>query len=703
MITTVSVATFHASPNNGASQFVNAAATVPVPSASVSASGTTGNVGSGSATANTQGQYTITSFLDTGNYSVTASAPGFIDQQVDDVAVVAGAQTSNVNIIMNVSGGISGKVTDAASGSPVYLAIVSVESADGSSQESAITDTNGNYQIIQNLQSGIYNATVEYIFGASGYLSQTKTGITITAGSMTSNQNFALAISGRITGTVTDAVSQAPLQGVLVYGESADGSFADYAITNSSGQYTLKNNLPTGTYNLTELAPTGYLVNTVSGVSVTTGQTTTRNIALNPSGVITGRVTDSNTGQPISGASITAIFGNNFGFATTNSTGYYNISTGLVTGTYIVEAIYFPSTSINPSVSVVAGLTTSGVNFQLAVTPSGTVKGQITSSTGPVESAYVTVQGNAGSGSNFTDSNGNYIISTGLGTGSYTVNITATGFVSKQQTGVSITVSQVTANINFVLAAAPSGIISGQVLSSQASPFPTPTPVPTATPTPTPTAAPTPTPSPTAAPTPTPSPSPAPTPTAAPTATPTPTAAPTTAPTTVPTAVPTASPKPTTKPSVTPSPTPSPTTVVATTGSGAKVNLKISGSVTASQMSNLTIATGANETTVSFTVTGQSGTTGFGNMTIPKSAVTQGTTPKIYIDNKLAANQGYTQDANNYYAWYTTQFSTHQISIVFTAAPIPEFPPSIIVSVTATLIVVALAVLFLRKRGTRKS
>ncbi|HLN89949.1 MAG TPA: hypothetical protein VK253_07775, partial [Candidatus Binatia bacterium] len=58
MITTVSIATFHASPNNGSSQFVNAAATVPVPGASVSASGTTGNVGSGSATANAQGQYT---------------------------------------------------------------------------------------------------------------------------------------------------------------------------------------------------------------------------------------------------------------------------------------------------------------------------------------------------------------------------------------------------------------------------------------------------------------------------------------------------------------------------------------------------------------------------------------------------------------------------------------------------------------------
>jgi hypothetical protein len=333
----ISFVAFGSPLNNGVPRVVNAATLVPVPGAIVSASG--GTDGSGSAIADAQGMYSITSFLDSGNYTVTASAPGFIDQQIDDIAVVAGAQTSNINIMMNVSGGISGKVTDAASGSPLYLAFVSVESADGLSKESAITDTNGNYQITQNLQSGFYKAQVQEIYGIGGYLSQNKTGISVTAGSMTSNQDFALAISGRITGTLTDAVSHAPLQGIYVYGQSVDGSFADYSITNSSGQYTLKNNLPTGTYNLTELTPTGYLVNTISGVSVTIGQTTTQNIPLNPSGVITGRVTDSNTGQPISGASISAIFGNNFGFATTNSTGYYNISTGLVTGKYTIRLI----------------------------------------------------------------------------------------------------------------------------------------------------------------------------------------------------------------------------------------------------------------------------------------------------------------------------------------------------------------------------
>ena len=115
-------------------------------------------------------------------------------------------------------------------------------------------------------------------------------------------------------------------------------------------------------------------------------------------------------------------------------------------------------------------------------------------------------------------------------------------------------------------------------------------------------------------------------------------------------------------------PSPSPTTVPATTDSNVTVDLVISGNITSSQMSNVTIATNLsdNTTTVSFTVTGESGTTGFCNITIPMNVVLNGTTPTIYIDGHPAQNQGYTQDANNYYVWYTTHFSTHQITIVFT-------------------------------------
>ncbi len=128
-----------------------------------------------------------------------------------------------------------------------------------------------------------------------------------------------------------------------------------------------------------------------------------------------------------------------------------------------------------------------------------------------------------------------------------------------------------------------------------------------------------------------------------------------------------------------PSPLPTPTatpvgnngqssSLLVTTDKGAIVDIGIAGNITTYQISNAIISTNQSATTtiVEFTVTGQSGTVGFSNMTIPKNEVPFGKMPIIYIDTQLAPNQGNTQDEANYYVWYTTHFSTHQVSIEFT-------------------------------------
>jgi len=165
--------------------------------------------------------------------------------------------------------------------------------------------------------------------------------------------------------------------------------------------------------------------------------------------------------------------------------------------------------------------------------------------------------------------------------------------------------------------------------------------------------------------------------------TPTPTATPT------PTPTPTATPTPTPTPS--PSPTPSATTVPATTASGATVDIAISGNVTAQQMSNMTITPYQSNatTTVAFTITGTSGTVGFVNMTIPKTAIPYGTTPIVYIDGQQAQSQGYSQDADNFYVWCTTHFSTHQVEISFTAGTTTQ--PQVTTLWYALVVIVAVA------------
>jgi parallel beta-helix repeat protein len=129
---------------------------------------------------------------------------------------------------------------------------------------------------------------------------------------------------------------------------------------------------------------------------------------------------------------------------------------------------------------------------------------------------------------------------------------------------------------------------------------------------------------------------------------------------------PTEAPKETENPTDSPSPTPNVASIIqATANSGLTVDINLNGNITSSQITNTTLTANETTTTLQLTVTGQEGDIGFSNMTIPKTQNLQGA-PVIYIDGVLAENQGYTQDANNYYVWYTTHFSTHQVTVVFT-------------------------------------
>ena len=151
------------------------------------------------------------------------------------------------------------------------------------------------------------------------------------------------------------------------------------------------------------------------------------------------------------------------------------------------------------------------------------------------------------------------------------------------------------------------------------------------------------------------------------------------------------------------------TTLLAMTDDGSTVAFTLGGNVTCSQISNVTMSTNQSAaiTTVSFTVTGQSDNTGFSNITIPISVVPYGSTPAIYIDGQPALNQGYTQDSSNYYIWYTTHFSTHEISIRFTE--LSSQSPSIVLSMgiisiaAVAVLTVALVSLLLYRRHRKAS
>ena len=172
------------------------------------------------------------------------------------------------------------------------------------------------------------------------------------------------------------------------------------------------------------------------------------------------------------------------------------------------------------------------------------------------------------------------------------------------------------------------------------------------------------------------------------------------------------------QPTPTLNPTPTPVTranatVPALTDNGKTVNLTLSGNITSTQMSNVTIAANnATTTGLFFTVTGESGTLGFSNITIPKSLVPPETTPLIFIDGLPTQSQGYTQDSDNYYVWYTTHFSTHQISIMFTSTTSSPTPTAtngqtnwlqVVYGIGIAMVIVAIVVssIYLVIRGKR--
>lgn len=432
--------------------------------------------GSGTATTDSLGQYTITGDLNTGNYNVTASATGFADAIITNVQVTAGQETPNVNFVLTASGGISGKVTEAISGLPLASVVVAAFNASGfgSAGGTGLTGIDGTYSITTNLPTGTYNVTV---FEAKGHLTNTVTPVSVIAQVVTENVDLVLQKSATITGTVTDSTSGTPLPDIGIAAESANFLFGGSAITNSTGQYTIDTNIATGTYNVSARFPMGYLSKTIANQAVTAGLEYTVDIPLDRSGIISGLVTEEISGTPIADANVFAQsdIGDYTGTAQTNASGHYRIDSGLGTGTYTVSA--YTSMGMGGygqvlNVSVTAGSETTNVDIQVTIIPplpSGAIAGRVTNTTGsPIEFATVTAKGAIfGFGQATTDSNGNYNITSGLDSGTYTVNASAIGYVMQSQTNIEVTVNQTTANVDFVLSPIISGSISGTVQSSE--------------------------------------------------------------------------------------------------------------------------------------------------------------------------------------------------------------------------------------------
>jgi choice-of-anchor B domain-containing protein len=167
----------------------------------------------------------------------------------------------------SVTGEISGRVADAATGLPLVVAVVTT-----SSGQSTTTDNNGDYTL-SNVPVG--SPTVSASF--AGYVTVQKA-VTVIEG-LTTTADFALSeevsggATGSIKGTVTDD-NGIKLAGVTVITDSGHS-----AVTNRGGKYTIQN-VPEGSRDVT--ASKSGFVDGLQNIVVIAGQTTTVNFSLAP-------------------------------------------------------------------------------------------------------------------------------------------------------------------------------------------------------------------------------------------------------------------------------------------------------------------------------------------------------------------------------------------------------------------------------------
>jgi hypothetical protein len=182
------------------------------------------------------------------------------------------------------TGKIGGIVTDAKTGATIIGASVSTEPATST----VTTDAVGKYTI-NNVPPKSYTVTAS----ASNYVAGS-VNVTVTAG-QTATANLALQPvpkTGTINGTVTDAGTGGPISGASVSTQPATATVT----TDSQGKYTI-NDVTPSSYKVT--ASAGGYVSANVDVTVTAGQTTTANLALqaNYSGSWSGTTSQ---GKPIS-------------------------------------------------------------------------------------------------------------------------------------------------------------------------------------------------------------------------------------------------------------------------------------------------------------------------------------------------------------------------------------------------------------------
>ena len=421
-----------------------------------------------SANAASDGSYAFAS-LPTGDYKVRVTAHGYAREYYDNVNpsheatlvhVTAGRGTSSIHFDLTEGGSISGHIYQRDGVTPIGGAQVSMWPSKYPQDEGfqAVTAADGSYAV-DGLSLGSFKVRTE----ASGYAMLkyyrdvygwgNATSVMVTPPDTVANINIRLDPAGSISGHIFKSDGVTPVANVGIIADTTIGSWEGIgANSNADGSYKIEGLPPSG-YVVRVQNPVGLASEFYKGkpsrqnanaLSVAAGQQVTGiDFTLEMGAPIGGHVYDAASGAPISGAQIEAWNVTNVGQTLPDGsyelwvgTGCYRVGIGghMMAPGYVPEYWnnHYDVANADP-VCVTAPTGVTGIDLYLA--HAGSISGHVYERDGttPLAGANVyafPVSGDhPGAGAN-TQPDGSYTIQ-GLPSGSYRVQVTASGHVSQ--------------------------------------------------------------------------------------------------------------------------------------------------------------------------------------------------------------------------------------------------------------------------------
>lgn len=245
------------------------------------------------------------------------------------ITLTVGQVITGANFSLTQGGTIEGRITDATSGQPIPLSRVWAASPDEARSYQAwpMTNEQGYYRII--VPAGnwkVYAQNWDAFYPRTAYPGNP---ISVTVGS-TVTASFSMTEGGMITGHIVDSASHQPVAGVDTWARPLGGGLSyGWLDSNHNGVYRIV--VPLGNYRTyARSVALMYPRTPAEGIQRVTsaGQIVNADIIVTKGGIITGIITDQNTGQPLPNTTVFARLvggGKTYGDLRTNEHGVYVI------------------------------------------------------------------------------------------------------------------------------------------------------------------------------------------------------------------------------------------------------------------------------------------------------------------------------------------------------------------------------------------